>query len=328
MASYMHAKRWCFTLRNYTDDETARIQRWLTESPGLCVYAIVGRETGPRTATPHLQGFVHFHGQKYLKGLKKILSPRAHLEIARGNDEANKKYCEKQGDVLLEVGEPAADSGTNASYLVVKELADKVARGPDDLQTLLDSDERYVRAYAKHSTAFEQLTRLKRDALGRDDFVRENACENLVMFKWQCQLYSLLTSTQPDKRQILWYVDTLGGAGKSTFVNYFLCKHPTTAVCFSGGKLNDLSYAYNRETVVFFDLCRSGAHDYLYGFMEQLKNGRLFSTKYQSGFKLFSRPHVVVFANIYPPFGAFSQDRLDVFRISRNEILKIRYGRQ
>jgi len=53
----------------------------------------------------------------------------------------------------------------------------------------------------------------------------------------------------------------------------------------------------------------------LFGFMEQMKNGRIFSSKYQSGFKFFSRPHVVVFANVYPPFGAFSKDRLEVFVI-------------
>ena len=47
--------------------------------------------------------------------------------------------------------------------------------------------------------------------------------------------------------------------------------------------------------------------------MENLKNGRLFSSKYNSRLKLFPRPHVVVFANFAEPENAFSADRLVFF---------------
>ncbi len=288
----------------------------------LCVYAIVGKEKAT-TGTLHLQGFVHFKTKKYLKALKKMIGNTAHLEIAKGSDVQNKVYCEKEGDVVLEAGEPVAKPTVNKSYLIAKEIVEYVCSG-GQLSSLLDLDEKYVEAYVKHTSFVDNYIGTCKVKNGMVDFNEENLTEHLVMYRWQVELYDLLVNTEPDGRKILWYVDTVGGAGKSTFCNYFMCRHK--AICFCGGKLNDLAYVYDREPVVFFDLVRSGSSEYLFGFMEQIKNGRIFSSKYQSGFKFFSRPHVVVFANIYPPFGAFSHDRLDVFRMYKNDIFKVRYG--
>ena len=288
----------------------------------LVIYAIVGKEMSA-SGTRHLQGFVHFKTKKYLKALKKLIGNTAHLEMAKGSDVQNKLYCEKEGCVMLEIGEPVAKPTVNKSYLVAKEIVDYVCSG-GELSRLLESDDKYVEAYVKHNRFVDNYIGTCKVKSGMIDFNEENLTDNLVMYRWQVELYELLVNTQPDGRKILWYVDTIGGAGKSTFCNYFMCRHK--AICFCGGKLNDLAYVYDREPIVFFDLVRSGCHDYLFGFMEQIKNGRIFSSKYQSGFKFFSRPHVVVFANIYPPFGAFSKDRLEVFRIYKNEIFKVSFS--
>jgi len=315
-----YGKRWVFTVNNYTDEDVNTLKKVFTDE--LCVYAIVGKEKGEKNDTPHLQGFVHFRRKMRLGILKKTVSLTAHFEYARGSDEENQKYCSKDGNIVLEIGQPAAKIGTNKSYLIAKELADKIASGKS-LQSLLDSDEKYVEAYAKHAGFVETCVRNKKDSDGFEAFTKEHGDDNLVMYKWQSQLYDLLTKTTPHPRKIYWYVDPIGGAGKSTFCNVFMARHK--AVCFFGGRLNDLSYAYDREPVVFFDLARSGANEYLYGFMEQLKNGRIFSSKYQSGFKYFRRPHVVVFSNEEPPANAFSKDRLVVLIIKQNAILKCRY---
>ena len=111
-----------------------------------------------------------------------------------------------------------------------------------------------------------------------------------------------------DDRKIFWYVDIRGGAGKSTFVNYFMARHE--AACFSGGKIDSLAYAYSRERVVFFDLSKQGNYEYLYRFMEQLKNGRIFNSKYRSGMKFFDTPHLIVFSNDEPARNGFSADRI------------------
>ena len=99
-ASMARAHRWCFTVNNYTEETVHKIKEWLTEK--TCKYAIVGREVGEQTKTPHLQGFINFHQKLRFTTLKNKIHD-GHYEVARGTDEDNKKYCEKGGDLLLEV---------------------------------------------------------------------------------------------------------------------------------------------------------------------------------------------------------------------------------
>jgi len=266
----VYAKRWCFTMNNYTKNDVQRITECLIGN--LCVYAIVAREKAATTGTPHLQGFVHFKTKKYLKALKKMIGNTAHLEVAKGSDVQNKVYCEKDGDVVLETGEPMSKPTRNKSYLVAKEMVDYVCRG-GQLSSLLDSDAKYVEAYVKHTSFVDGYIGTCKVKNGRDVFNAENLTEHLVMYRWQVELYDLLLKTQPDGRKVLWYVDEVGAAGKSTFCNYFMCRHK--AVCFTGGKFNDLAYVYDREPVVFFDLVRSGSSEYFvrfYGTNEERSN--------------------------------------------------------
>lgn len=85
------SRAWCFTLNNYTEEE----QQVIRDVP--CVYLIFGREKGEE-GTPHLQGYIYFENAKTLKTLKKLLGPRAHVEVAKGNSVQNREYCSKQGD--------------------------------------------------------------------------------------------------------------------------------------------------------------------------------------------------------------------------------------
>ncbi|QIM58708.1 replicase [Bat circovirus] len=96
------AARWCFTLNNPTDEEKAQIAGIADEK---VKYLIVGEEVGD-SGTPHLQGFINLRAKVRLQGLKQLLGPRAHCEKARGTDEDNKKYCGKDGKLLVEKGEP------------------------------------------------------------------------------------------------------------------------------------------------------------------------------------------------------------------------------
>ena len=46
-----------------------------------------------------------------------------------------------------------------------------------------------------------------------------------------------------------------------------------------------------------------------YQVMESIKNGRVFSAKYESKMKVFDPPHVICFANFEPKREAMSADR-------------------
>jgi hypothetical protein len=77
------AKRWCFTLNNYTDEDLEWISKFII--PDNCVFAVVGQEIG-ESGTPHLQGFVNLKVKKRLSQLKELLGSRAHLEQAKGTE--------------------------------------------------------------------------------------------------------------------------------------------------------------------------------------------------------------------------------------------------
>ncbi len=89
------ARRWCFTLNNYTPQELELLQA-LEPSDDLR-YMIFGIEEGEE-GTPHLQGYAEFYSAKRLRSVKQVNGlTRAHLEPAKGNQEQNIAYCSKDG---------------------------------------------------------------------------------------------------------------------------------------------------------------------------------------------------------------------------------------
>lgn len=64
---------------------------------------IIGREVGEK-GMPYLQGFVNLKVKKPLAGIKEMDFSRA----ARGADVDNEKYCSKDEDIYLDIGEPSA----------------------------------------------------------------------------------------------------------------------------------------------------------------------------------------------------------------------------
>ena len=55
-----------------------------------------------------------------------------------------------------------------------------------------------------------------------------------------------------------------------------------------------------------------------YSAIESLKDGLLFSGKYEGGVKLFPPPHVVIFANFLPDMTKLSIDRWDIHTLLNN----------
>jgi len=87
------------------------------------------------------------------------------------------------------------------------------------------------------------------------------------------------------------------------------------------GKKLDMAYIFAQKPtkIVMIDLSRTSApvdgKDYLagvYSICENLKNGVVMSTKYESVSVQFAVPHVIVFANWPPDYTKWSFDRYDV----------------
>lgn len=109
-----------------------------------------------------------------------------------------------------------------------------------------------------------------------------------------------LISGQPHSRNIYWYTDIIGGAGKTTFASWIVAKYPKEVFRCTNSKSKDIAYAYKGERIVIFDLARCEQSKINYGIIETLKNGFIFSPKYESVSKHFAIPHTIVFANANP----------------------------
>ncbi|AIF76249.1 Rep [Bat associated cyclovirus 6] len=95
-------RRFCFTWNDYTLEDCATVEKFITE---YCKYGIAGEEFAPTTNQPHIQGFCSLHKPMRFSTIKKRLHNTIHIEKANGSDEQNQTYCRKSG-AYFEKGTP------------------------------------------------------------------------------------------------------------------------------------------------------------------------------------------------------------------------------
>lgn len=130
---------------------------------------------------------------------------------------------------------------------------------------------------------------------------------------WQVELEAYLNGPVHD-REVRWYYDPVGNAGKSTWTKHWLLNHDDAMIV--GGAADNIKCAIallqkNGKTLpktVIWDIPRSQEH-ISYNAMEEIKNGLIFSGKYESGQVLMNIPHLVVFSNHLPDQSKLSADR-------------------
>lgn len=132
---------------------------------------------------------------------------------------------------------------------------------------------------------------------------------------WQANLRNLLEE-EPNERTVNWYYDLVGGTGKTTFCKYLVATK--NARYFNNNRTADVAFAWHGEKIVLFDFSRSNRESINYGIIESIKNGILFSGKYESRQKVYDCPHVVCFANYLPDITKLSEDRWNIVEIQIN----------
>lgn len=251
--------------------------------------------------TLHLQGVCYFEQPKTLAAVKKI-HPKAHWEVMRGTPAQALEYTSKEEtrvDGPVTWGNQPQQGKRNDLHDVATILRETVGPVAKKMRAAAEANPsafiRYHRGFHALASLYEQPQRKSAPASWRP---------------WQRWALQYLRRT-PDNRHILWVTDPEGGEGKSTLVQYLITNAPEEYILLQG-KVADMAYAYNSQPVVFFDVPRTQLEhmDHLYNFAEQLKNGAIFSTKYESRLKTFRSPHVVFFANQPPVPGKWSADRV------------------
>lgn len=281
----------CITINNYTDGEQEDLR-------ALCAsasYAVFGRETG-ESGTPHLQGYIHFKQPRALSALKKVL-PRAHLEIARGTPEDNRRYCTKDND-FEEFGE-LPKQGKRNEIAALREAIKAGERNPKRLRDQYD-------AACRHPHLMRQLL---------IDNMPKPATPSIVLRPWQAQVIELVRGP-PEDRKIHFYVDSTGNAGKSTFATYLESLFDDVQV-IKPGRYPDMAFELIDSTrILIMDCPRSRTELIQYNFLEDVKDGRVTNSKYESYQKRLGPCHVLVFMNEYPDSTKLSVDRVKVHEVS------------
>lgn len=290
------SKNWCFT--SYPAKEA---------NPGLAFddrvhrYLIVGQETCPATGTPHWQCFVQFHKKVRYTSVKALFGNSVHCEPTRGTPEQNREYCSKDG-CYVEYGDikPLREgAGTRSDLLAARDASETLT-----FEELLESE--HAPVVARCMQYFRTLYSNRHTQVGRVAILEEMA--NAELKPWQERLRDIVLEP-PCPRKVYWLFDLVGNSGKSWMARYLVARH--SAIIFTHGKLVDLVHAYESQPVVVIDLARTQAEkiDHVYQLIESLKNGVMFSSKYDSRTKIFKPPHVIVFANFEPERAKLSEDR-------------------
>lgn len=291
------SKNWCFTLNNYTDEDLLRLSELVTKNNKV-LYIIFGKEVG-ESGTPHLQGFVTLAQRSTLNVVKGFIGGNPHVETSR-NINASINYCKKDGD-FLEFGIRSGGQGSRSDLEMFKE---SVKNG---MLTLSEIREHHSETYARYPRFVLEYI---------EDHYPKVSLPIYELRLWQADLKERL-EREPDRRKIMFIVDEVGNSGKSWFSHYYCSLLGEKCQVMLPGKKSDMAYALRPCLKVFFlDAPRSKQGEYIqYDFLEDLKNGYVFSTKYESRIKTYEPMHVVVNMNHFPDMNKLSHDRYDIIQI-------------
>lgn len=159
--------------------------------------------------------------------------------------------------------------------------------------------------------------------------IRKIEDRNIILKPWQKTLFDILQKL-PDDRKIIWIYDHNGNTGKSFFAEYMNEYDRSKYRVFTDlGNNKDASTVVENELKsgwmqhgCFINLARQTEHhERMYTYLENIKDGRMTTTKYSGKTIKFNTPHLIVFANFPPMVNKLSMDRWDIYHIEKNELI-------
>jgi Putative viral replication protein len=261
---------------------------------------VFGKEVGAQ-GTPHLQGTVCLQSRKRLQQVTAIVG-QAHCSITRYLLQSI-EYCKKDGD-FTEWGKVPNTGSRDEKRSDLEDFKASVKEGVTSMKILREM----------HSGVCAQYPRFVLDYIA--DLREKVTVDAHPLREWQQALNAQLL-LPPDPRKIIFVIDRTGNQGKSWFARYYDDMHDNVQIIVPGKKA-DMSYTVKEDTRVFFMDCpRSKQGDFIqYDFLEELKNGYVFSPKYESRLKKMKTPHIVVMMNETPDMEKLSEDRYEIIELS------------
>lgn len=300
---FYQSRNFCFT-----DFELLDIEKIFNKHKKIIRYICRGIEICPETKRIHHQGWIQLFNKKTIFGVKKLFNTnKIHLESCRGDEYSNEKYCRKENK-FIEFGKFITQGYRTDIDIILLGIMKDIEEKKSDIEICREKPEHYknnMKFIARYRTLLaEEINK---------EFIKSNFDKNNCELNHnQIMFYEHLK--YQDDRQITWINDPKGNSGKTWFSKYLLANEH--AIRFTNGKCKDIAYAYNYEKYIIFDFSRSTENHINYGIIEDLKNGMLFSSKYESTCKMFKPPKIIIMANFEPDKSKMSLDRWDIININ------------
>lgn len=281
-------RNWCFTA--FTEPHVPVTHKHFR-------YAIFQKERCPETKREHYQGYIEFSQGIKLQPLKLAFEDdTVHFEGRRGTREQARAYCMKadtQLEAPKEFGEWTQNRGARVdlqearTIIMIKRKREELYQDPELDQIM-----------TKFPKWAENVLQTKKDDIQVD----------IELYEWQKNVLVLLDA-EPVRRRIIWIWSVSPKTGKSTFYDYVSSTRDVLPGCNNWA---DLIYAYDKNSIVWFDFTRQQYP--CYDILEKISNHSYhLSTKFNSHRK-YVKTHVVVTANI-PPNENVLQERCVIFDV-------------
>lgn len=163
-------------------------------------------------------------------------------------------------------------------------------------------------------------------AIYQQQAILEKRYKDVIWREWQQRVLEFL-DMEPDSRTIFWITDEKGNSGKSYLTKYLAMTRE--GVILASGKRDNIFNQINRSIternvvpqIILVDVPRCNYRYVSYSAIEEIKNGLIYSGKYEGGQCIFDHPHVIVFSNEDPDLEMMSQDRWFIYGIVGEEML-------
>jgi len=147
----------------------------------------------------------------------------------------------------------------------------------------------------------------------------EEEFKDIIWRPWQQTILDLIKN-KPDRRTVNWIYDADGNKGKSTLMRYLDWKHKTIVVNGKGADIFNGIKTYLDDIkefpeLIISDIPRTYETFISYGVLEKIKDGVLYSGKYEGGRVRLLPLHLIIFANFMPNMEAMTEDRWNIITL-------------
>lgn len=308
-------RHWFVTMFHYEREE---VLRYLKNEKGLDHYSI-GFEVCPETKQAHCHIAMRYKNAVRFSKLKQFCpSGKGKINWVRPAVYGSKaEYTQKDGD-YVEEGEAPTRGESGSANIVARNKSLETYRDAAKAGELHLIPESEYRRYHRYYNALRDDARNEGGRNERKEWA-VSMWKDRELRPWQKKIMDIIEAP-PHDRQIYWVYDPDGGAGKTQFCDYVECVVEKKCQVLQPMKGSDLAHlVIPSKEVYFFDIPRVAGEYVPWSFIENLKNGRVISGKYEGALKFFRPPHVIVLSNDLPPetsaHSGFSADRIMIINV-------------